>query len=120
MQWLPKCLDSCKKYSVTIVDNGSTDGTLNFIETNHPNITLLKQDKNLGFGQGNNLGIRQALDRGAAYVFLLNQDAYLQEGCIETLLALHKKNPEYGILSPIHLNGKGNRLDRNFSNYLIH
>jgi GT2 family glycosyltransferase len=72
----------------------------------------------LGFGQANNIGIKYALAQGAEYVFLLNQDAYLQEGCIETLIETHKKNTAYGILSPIHLNGQGNRLDRNFSNYI--
>jgi GT2 family glycosyltransferase len=51
-------------------------------------------------------------------VFLLNQDAYLEKGAIERMLVVHKKNPDYGILSPIHLNGKGDKLDKNFSSYL--
>src|SRR5690606_34782345 len=47
-----------------------------------------------------------------------NQDAYLGVECIETLVAVHKQNPEYGILSPIHTNANKDRLDRGFSNYL--
>lgn len=118
MQWLPKCLESTKPYPVIIVDNNSQDNTVEFIETEHPEVSLFKQEKNLGFGQANNIGISHALIQGAEYVFLLNQDAYLEPESIERLIAVHQKNPEYGILSPIHLNGLGNLLDENFSDYL--
>ena len=117
MPWIQKCLASCQEYPVVVVDNNSSDGTVVFIKENFPEVTLLPQQENLGFGQGNNLGIRYALEQGADYVFLLNQDAYLQEGCIEKLIAIQSRNKEYGILSPIHLDGKGERLDENFSNY---
>lgn len=118
MKWLAECLNSCMDYPIVIVDNGSDDDTVAYIKNNYPQTHLLAQEKNLGFGQANNLGISHALTQGADYVFLLNQDAYLQEGCLETLLEVQKGNPQYGILSPIHLNGKGNRLDQNFSNYV--
>lgn len=120
MAWLDMCLKSCSNYPVIVVDNASTDETVSFIETNYPNVILLKQSVNLGFGQANNIGIRYALDQGAEHVFLLNQDAYLQEGSVEALLAVQKENPNYGILSPIHLNGNGNQLDRKFSNYVAY
>lgn len=118
MKWLPKCLESTNQYSVIIVDNNSTDGTIDFIKSNHPDIIILEQNKNLGFGQANNIGISYSLKMGAEYVFLLNQDAYLLNNSISVLIDVHKKNDEYGILSPIHLNGSGSRLDVNFSHYL--
>lgn len=118
MPWLSQCLDCCAGYPLIIVDNASTDQTVDYIKTNYPEITLLPQSENLGFGQSNNIGISLALSKGADYVFLLNQDAYLQKGCIEKVVAVQKENSDFGILSPIHLNGKGNRLDRNFSNYV--
>lgn len=118
MTWLEKCLASSKNYPVVVVDNHSSDETVSFIESHYPDATLLQQTTNLGFGQANNLGISYALNQGAEYVFLLNQDAYLQEDCIERLIAVRKDNPDYGILSPIHLNGQGNKLDQNFSNYV--
>ncbi len=118
MEWLPKCLASTKPYPVIIVDNNSTDGTFSFVEKNYPEVVLFKQKNNLGFGQANNIGISYALKEGADYVFLLNQDAYLKEGCLEKLLAIHQKNLDFGVLSPIHLNGSGNLLDENFSYYL--
>ena len=59
---------------VVLVDNGSTDGSEDFIKHTHPNVTLLQAGKNLGFTGGNNLGIRHALERNADYVWLLNND----------------------------------------------
>lgn len=119
IQWLDKCLESCANYSVVIVDNASTDETVSFIEENYPNVSLFKQDKNLGFGQANNLGIRYALDQGAEHVFLLNQDAYLIGCVLDDLIAFQKKHPAYGILSPIHITGNQKKLDKNFSNYML-
>ena len=118
MPWLSKCLESTKPYAIVVVDNNSTDETLNFIKTNYPEVIILPQSKNLGFGQANNIGMSHALKHGADYVFLLNQDAYLENDTIEKLIAVHKKNDNFGILSPIHLNGKGDRLDQNFSHYV--
>jgi len=119
LSWLPKCLKSIPtNYAVVIVDNNSTDSTVQFIQENYPLITLIQQTKNVGFGAANNIGISYALKQGADYVFLLNQDAYLKNNTIEQLIAVHKNNTEYGIISPIHLNGSGDKLDVNFSNYL--
>src|SRR5690554_3758500 len=87
MSWLKKCLDSCGDYQVLVVDNASSDETVPFLKTHYPQITLHSQKINLGFGQANNLGISYALKQGADYVFLLNQDAYLQEGCLEILIS---------------------------------
>ena len=120
MNWLSKCLNICKDYPVVVIDNASTDETVTYIKKQFPKVHLIPQSKNLGFGQANNLGIRYALNNGADYVFLLNQDAYLQGECINQLIKIHQNNPEFGILSPIHLNGKGDKLDENFSNYITY
>jgi len=118
MQWIEKCLNSCNGNSIIVVDNASTDNTVAFIRENYPKIKLIAQDKNLGFGAANNLGIAYALKQECDYVFLLNQDTYLQKNAIEKLIEAHQENPEFGILSPIHLNGIGDKLDRNFSYYI--
>jgi GT2 family glycosyltransferase len=81
-------------------------------------VTLLRQNKNLGFGAANNIGIAYAINKGADYVFLLNQDAYLQPHTIDTLIKAHKTNKDFGVISPIHLNGDGSKLDKNFSSYI--
>lgn len=118
ISWIDECLWSCKGYPVIIVDNASTDDTVLFIKSNYPDVILLEQSKNLGFGAANNIGIKYALNIGADYVFLLNQDAYLEKGTLEKLVQAHKKQPDYGVLSPIHLNGTGDKLDYNFSLYI--
>lgn len=118
MPWIAKCLDSCSGYNVLVVDNASTDDTIAYIKNFYPDVLILPQNENLGFGSANNLGIGYALDKGAESVFLLNQDAYLQNGCIENLVSAKRDFPGYGILSPIHLNGSGERLDRSFSHCL--
>ena len=59
-------------------------------------------------------GYRQRYDA----VFLLNQDAWMAPDSIGFLAAQAEKHPEYGILSPVHLNGTGNRLDHGFASYV--
>lgn len=120
MKWLPKCLKSCGGFSVMVVDNNSNDGTAEFITNNFPNVQIFPQKENLGFGKANNIGIKAAYDQGAEHIFLLNQDAYLQISTLEILISRQKKNHDYGILSPIHLDGKGDRLDSKFADYVAY
>jgi GT2 family glycosyltransferase len=120
MLWLDKCLESIdfSRYEVVVVDNCSSDGTVSHLHKNYPAVKLFKENQNLGFGQANNKGISYALNQGAEHVFLLNQDAYLVGDALEQLVGFQKQNPEFGILSAIHINAEETRLDRNFSNYV--
>lgn len=119
MKWISKCLASIPtEFSVIIVDNNSTDATVQFIQQNYPNTILFQEKENLGFGQANNKGMGYALQQGSDYVYLLNQDAYLNEDTIDKLISIHKKYPKYGILSPIHTNASQTKLDARFSNYV--
>jgi GT2 family glycosyltransferase len=116
MKWIERCLRSIHNQShVIIVDNNSTDGTVEFIESNFSDIILLKQNVNLGFGKANNIGMKYALKNNANAVFLINQDVYADKNCISKLLSISKSNPEYGIISPIHMSSKGKEMDRYFS-----
>jgi GT2 family glycosyltransferase len=118
MPWIQKCLESTLSYPVIVVDNASVDNTVDYIQNHFPSVTLLPQKNNLGFGKANNIGIVKAMDLKAKSVFLLNQDAYLIENCLEQLWQVHQSYPEYGILSPIHINGKQDQLDTAFSKYV--
>ncbi len=118
MSWIEQCLNSCKDFPIIVVDNNSSDNTVSFIKKNYPNVHLISQSKNLGFGKANNIGMSYALKQNCEYVFLLNQDAYLKPYTIEKLVDIHKKYPAYAILSPIHINKDENKLDRNFSYYI--
>jgi len=118
--WLDRCLGSLLgstlPVDVLVVDNGSTDGTPAMIKSRFPQVELIQAERNLGFGQANNIGLRTALDRGASHAFLLNQDAWVLPGTIGALVEASAQDGSWGILSPLHLNGPGDALDLNFSN----
>ena len=123
MQWIDGCLKSVKASEypsrIHIIDNGSKDSTIAFIKQHHPDVELTESPRNLGFGQANNIGMRKALEEGVDYVFLLNQDAFVEPGTIGALIGAHTKEPGLGIISPLHLNGKGTGLDVNFLEYFL-
>lgn len=121
-KWLDKCFGSLLQSSIPVkiitIDNGSTDGTPEIIKEKFPNSELIVSKINLGFGQANNIGLKKALEDGADYVFLINQDAWIEKETIRSLIDAHKQFPEYGIISPIHLDGAGTGFDYGFLNYL--
>ena len=121
-KWINKCLNSLTASSIPtriiVVDNASKDGTPNLIRNQFPGVEILQAQGNLGFGKGNNIGLRKALHENADYVFLLNQDAWVEPDSIQTLITTHEDNPTYGILSPVHLNGSGDALDYMFSHWM--
>lgn len=119
MKWIDKCLTCLSASNVplypVVIDNCSTDNTVAFIKENHPNVHLIETGENLGFGRANNVGMKYALEQNADGVFLLNQDAYIYPDTIEKLLPFMD---EYGIVSPVHLDGSGTILDKGFKRTL--
>jgi GT2 family glycosyltransferase len=120
--WIEKCLNSliysAIPTTVVVIDNGSTDGSVEFVQKNYSQVQLVISSANLGFGKANNVGIKIALDENADYVFLLNQDAWIESNTIEKLVKAHKRESQFGIISPMHLNGTGHSFDGNFLNFL--
>jgi GT2 family glycosyltransferase len=121
-KWIEKCIKSIINSTINskiiAVDNGSTDGTVDIIRQKFPFVLLIETGKNLGFGKANNIGLSIALKEKADYVFLLNQDAWVEKNTIEKLILVAQNNSEYGIISPMHMNGKGTALDYKFSTYI--
>ncbi len=119
MKWIDKCLTCLSASNVplypVVIDNCSTDNTVAFIQENHKNVHLIETGENLGFGRANNVGMKYALEQHADGVFLLNQDAYIYPDTIEKLLPFMD---DYGIVSPVHLDGSGSLLDRGYLNTL--
>lgn len=117
-RWIKPCLDSLRKsdvpLSVVVVDNASQDHTVERIRNEYPEVRLLPQKDNLGFGKANNIGFRIALQEDFDFVFLLNEDAWVDPGTIRTLAQTSLRHPEYGILSPIHLTGDRSKQDSGF------
>ena len=85
-KYMEDCLTSVlanDPLEVIVVDNGSTDGTPEFIEENFPKVKVIRSPRNLGYGGGNNLGVRHA--RGE-YVVILNPDTKVGKNWLEELL----------------------------------
>lgn len=117
MPWIDRCLDSLEKSSekvdICVIDNGSLDGTEKYVQENWPWAIFFDNEENLGFGAANNIGLRYALEHGYDYVYLMNQDAWVETDTIGRLVAAWK--PAYGVLSPIQMSGNGRKMDRNFA-----
>lgn len=121
-KWIDRCLSSIDQAGLIehtiIVDNASTDNSILIIEQKFPLAELIKLPVNSGFGQANNIGIKKADEQGADYIFLMNQDVYIEPNTIDCLISSAQLNPDFGIVSPMHLNGNGSELDFSFSNYI--
>jgi hypothetical protein len=87
--------------SVIVVDNGSGDATAEVVAERYPDVCLLRQESNLGFAEGNNVGIRHALGRGADYVFLLNNDTTIAPDAIARCVEVAQQCPAAGAVCPL-------------------
>lgn len=118
MHWINKCiqsvLSSSIKSDIFIIDNGSTDGTLDYLKK-RSDIILHQSKKNLGFGAANNIGLQYAIDNDYEYVYLLNQDAWIKPETFERLIYIQRDNPDYGIISPLQLQANEKHFDTNFN-----
>lgn len=120
-KWIDRCLGSLRlseyPVDVTVIDNASKDQTIKRIKKDYPEVRLIESTSNLGFGKANNIGLKFALEEDYDLAFLMNQDAWVTPTTIGSLVTLSTKYPEYGILSPVHLTGKGDKPDPGFGNY---
>jgi GT2 family glycosyltransferase len=121
-EWIVNCmnsvLSSVRKLSVLVVDNNSTDNTVSIIKRDYPDVILIENRENIGFGQANNMGFDYALSHQFDFVLLLNQDAAITPGTVDCLLHGYEKNQEYGLISPLHFQGNGTLPDKNFYKYI--
>ena len=114
--WLQKTLDSLysffvpySKYKIiiTVVDNASTDNSIEILEKNYKQINLIKSEKNLGFSRGNNLALRKS---SADYIMLLNSDTEFTSKAktLDTLFYMLEIDNGIGIITPklVLSNGK--------------
>ncbi|MBF2000282.1 MAG: glycosyltransferase family 2 protein [Synechococcales cyanobacterium M58_A2018_015] len=120
--FIEKCIgslyESTVSISVVVVDNQSSDKTTQIITSNFPQVKLIKSAVNLGFGKANNIGISWALSNYADFIFLLNQDAWIEKNALSELINIAETYPDYGILSPIHFGYDKQIWHRGFSKYV--
>ena len=122
MRWLENCISSIIEedidLQILVIDNNSSDETVQFVKNRFPEVRMFSQKENLGFGGANNLGYEIAKREGADYIYLLNQDTLSYKNTISKLIEIQKLETSIGVVSPLHLNDSGNKLDKKFEDYI--
>ncbi|MEL4304535.1 glycosyltransferase family 2 protein [Methanococcoides sp. LMO-2] len=100
LRYLEKCFNSVKNqnyqnYEIVFVDNASTDGSVDFIKENYPDTVIINNNKNLGFAEANNIGVQKSKGE---YLFLLNNDAWVEKNTIQELLSTYSKIDNLGVV----------------------
>ncbi len=112
LPWLEQCLESVRGTETVVVDHGSTDGTLEVVRDRFPEVTLVEEE-NRGLAFGWNTGVARTSGR---YVLLLNSDAWLDEGALDSLVAFADAHPEAAVVGP-RLRYPDGRLQRSVRGY---
>jgi GT2 family glycosyltransferase len=87
--------------SVIVVDNASTDGSLEeFSKITNLEFRVIENEQNIGFAAGNNVGIKAAMDLGADFIMILNNDTLVDRGLVVSLLKAADKYKDVGIFAP--------------------
>ncbi|HVW23033.1 MAG TPA: glycosyltransferase family 2 protein [Candidatus Saccharimonadales bacterium] len=120
---LGDCLDSLLsqtlKPHIIVVENGSSDGSLEFLQTNYPGVQTLINKKNLGFAGGVNVGVKQAIADNYEYVALFNNDAVADKDWLTHLVATLESYSEVGIATPKIISRQAKELDSTGEMYSI-
>jgi len=100
------CLESLKGSSypnqrILVLDNASTDGSVMAIREAHPQVEIILLGANLGYTGNNNVGIQEAVAKGADWVLVLNEDTVLAEDCLAKMIEFGESNPRAGVLGPL-------------------
>lgn len=97
-EFLPSVLASTwPNLEVVVGDNGSTDGSIEFLEQNYPTISIINNDKNYGFTGGYNRVLQKV---EAEYFILLNSDVEVPAGWIEPVISMMEADPQIAVAAP--------------------
>ena len=99
-------IDSMQKntysnHQILVLDNASTDGSVEAIHQSYPSVPIVNLEKNLGYAGNNNVGIEIALNQKADWIFLLNEDTVVAEDCLELLIKTAQMDDRVGVLGPM-------------------
>lgn len=99
------CLLSLRKlnypaFETVLVDNGSVDGSGERIAREFPEVQFIRNEQNLGFTGGNNVGMRYALKKGANYLLLLNNDTIVSPNFLTEMIRVAETSEQIGMVVP--------------------
>jgi GT2 family glycosyltransferase len=99
-----ECLESLSRMyypnvRLLLVDNASTDGTVEAVRARHPQVEVIANSENLGFSGGFNVGLRHSLEQGADFILIVNNDTFVAPDMLDELMA-YAGAPEVGMLAP--------------------
>lgn len=98
-------------YQVVLVDNGSEDDSVAAVRKDFPEAEIVETGKNLGFAGGNNVGIEYAMQQGADYVFLINNDTTVHSAYLTELVAVAESDDKIGAVgSKIYYHSEPERI----------
>ena len=100
------CLASLEQSSylnhrIIVLDNASTDGSVEAISAAYPQVEIINLQENKGYAGNNNVGIQAAVEHGAEWIFVLNEDTTLAPDCLDQLINATKDLPDCGIVGPL-------------------
>lgn len=93
--------NSYANHRAIVLDNASKDGSAAAIRSEFPQTQVIELEKNLGYAGNNNAGIQAALDMGAGWVFILNEDTLLAPDCLAEMVRVGESDIHVGILGPM-------------------
>lgn len=103
--FLQECLDSLcrqdyKDFEIVLIDNGSTDDSVEYVQSAFPRVRIFRLKQNLGFCGANNLAIQDALSRGSTYVLLLNNDTVIAPNVVGEMMKVIESDPHIAVVCP--------------------
>mgnify|MGYP001459872522 CR=1 FL=1 len=100
-----ECLQSLQSldydnYEIVVVDNCSVDDSFKELKIQFPEYKMMKTNKNIGYANGNNIGIKYAMDKGSEYVCVLNNDVVVEKDFLSKIIKVMESQPQVGIAGP--------------------
>ena len=102
-----ECLSSVyrmtnQKFDVFLVDNGSTDGSVSFLNKQYPRVHYIQNEKNVGYATGNNIGIKEALKEECSFILLLNNDTIVDSNLLTESLKTIELSDKIGMVGAVN------------------
>jgi len=106
---LKSCLDSVfsqsyKNFETILVDNNSSDDSIDFVKKNYPKTKIISANENLGYTGGNNLGIKHALKTNFEYMLILNNDTKFGKNFLKEMVSAMRDDKKIGVIGPLIYN----------------